>query len=245
MSFGPTLRDHLQNAGFSQAYFAESLGISRARLNNYLMGRSEPDYELLRQMAKKLDVSVDSLLEVESRNIPKEQAKVKSFEASSELVLRSSKPEMENGPYSWIPLYKTTVNGFNFSDVPVAWMRIPEKQTNSLADKTDYALLVSEDSMSPHFLLRDIVLIRSTISYLFLQTRPDNAFFAVRTQEEDKIGLTIRRCFFQNNMLTMVAVNPSVAPIVMDIGQTPFVPITGKAVSMLRVYSDLEKALEE
>lgn len=49
--FGNRLRQLLDERNISQAHFADRIGVSRSRMNNYVAQRSEPDYATLIRIA--------------------------------------------------------------------------------------------------------------------------------------------------------------------------------------------------
>ena len=55
--FGNRLRQLLDERNISQAHFADRIGVSRSRMNNYVAQRSEPDYATLIRIANTLDTS--------------------------------------------------------------------------------------------------------------------------------------------------------------------------------------------
>ena len=52
--FGNRLRQLLDERNISQAHFADRIGVSRSRMNNYVAQRSEPDYATLIRIANTL-----------------------------------------------------------------------------------------------------------------------------------------------------------------------------------------------
>jgi len=101
MPFGTRLKNLLQAKNLSQVNFANSLGISRGRLSNYIAGRSEPNYETLRSIATQLQVSADYLLGLE-----KTEENNGVFHSFSDISFGAIRPRDENGPLAWIPLYE-------------------------------------------------------------------------------------------------------------------------------------------
>ena len=57
--FGNRLRQLLDERNISQAHFADRIGVSRSRMNNYVAQRSEPT---LIRIANTLDTTIDFLL---------------------------------------------------------------------------------------------------------------------------------------------------------------------------------------
>ena len=63
MSLGEVLRSLLEERGVTQKQLADSLNIGASTLGNYMQNIREPDYEVLRSVAKYFNVTTDYLLE--------------------------------------------------------------------------------------------------------------------------------------------------------------------------------------
>lgn len=74
--FSEKLRETRKLKKLTQSQLASLLNISVTTYGDYERGRTEPDLERLKKLAKILDVSIDYLLEVE-RNTDVEYVKVK------------------------------------------------------------------------------------------------------------------------------------------------------------------------
>ena len=61
-TFSERLRDCIDKSGTQQKQLACDLKLSAARLNNYLMGRSEPSFDVLCSLCRALHISSDYLL---------------------------------------------------------------------------------------------------------------------------------------------------------------------------------------
>lgn len=61
MNFGDCLKRVLDDREISQREFAGQLNIAPTTLNGYIKNTRQPDFELVKKIAKKLDVSVDYL----------------------------------------------------------------------------------------------------------------------------------------------------------------------------------------
>lgn len=244
MSFSSQIRKILAQKGLSQAVFANSIGITRGRLNNYIMGRSEPDYELLKKIARSLNVSTDYLLEM-TPDAP--AAAENRRDLGCELKLRETCPEgredSSESSSNWVPVYRASSSKVApaSSSSPVVWMHLPDIDNYSLPTRRSYGLYVTDNSMAPGLLPGDLVLMRPMISYLFLSASDQKAIYSVRLSEEDEVGLCLRHCVLTGNMLSLVADNPCFGAAAFDMEHTSFVPIVGRVVRMIRSYEDLNR----
>lgn len=249
MPFGTRLRNLLQARNISQVNFANLLGITRGRLNNYIAGRSEPDYKTLRSIATHLQVSMDYLLGLEKAD---ESNGV--FHSYSDIVPGAERPEEEAGPFTWIPLYEARPTAPNLEGNgnppapprPLAWLQMEEKHTTPPSFRQSYALLVNDSSMYPRLCPGDLVFIRPMIySYHYLVASCPEDLFSVRLHPSDKIGVSIKHCHQENDILVLSGSNPACAPVIFDMQKVLFVPIMGKAVSMTRSYLDVREVLKQ
>lgn len=242
MSFSAQIRKLLSQKGLSQTVFAESIGITKGRLNNYIMGRSEPDYELLKKIAVALDVSTDYLLEIPTK-AEAESNKAFVLDENYAMVLSSKMPKEEQDPSSWIPIYRSSSEKVpsSIASSEVAWMRVPDAENYSLPTRGCYALLVSDDSMTPSLLPGDLVITRPMISYLFLDGSDTRTIYSVRLTEEDEVGLSLRHCVLAGDLLSILPDNPKFGADAFNMGNTPFVPIAGRSIRMIRNYEDINK----
>lgn len=65
-SLGARIKEKRNEAGLSQEYFAELLGVCRSSVTLYESDRRQPDYELLKAIAKVLSTTTTYLLEGEN-----------------------------------------------------------------------------------------------------------------------------------------------------------------------------------
>lgn len=76
------LKELRERLGYSQAYIADTLKISRVSYNRYEKGEREPDYETLYKIANFFNVSVDFLIGgnnpkiIENKKIPKDLKRI-------------------------------------------------------------------------------------------------------------------------------------------------------------------------
>ena len=63
MSLGEVLRNLLDERDITQKQLADSLNIGTSTLGNYIQNIREPDYEVIKALARFFDVSIDYLLE--------------------------------------------------------------------------------------------------------------------------------------------------------------------------------------
>lgn len=239
MRFASQLKKLLQETNVSQVQFAEELGITRARLNHYTTGRSEPDYALLVRIADKLNVTTDFLLgrkERQQSRVPCVHIGIPEFVAGEEM------PPPETG--NWLPLYESIpdpfANGAKHA-VPHGWLRSENLGAKTYQLNRPYALLIQDDSMPSELLRGDIVYIQpSFFVHTFLLASPIQDIFAVRLRSEDEVGLSLKRCYLQGNLLICIADNPAFHPIVLDMDATLFVPLVGTIAGIWRTYQDKE-----
>ena len=67
MSLGVVLRNLLDEKDITQKQLADSLNIGASTLGNYIQDIREPDYKVLKDLARYLDVSTDYLLEYKTK----------------------------------------------------------------------------------------------------------------------------------------------------------------------------------
>jgi len=63
VSLGEVLRNLIDERDISQKQLADSLNIGASTLGNYIQNIREPDYDVLKSLARYFDVSTDYLLE--------------------------------------------------------------------------------------------------------------------------------------------------------------------------------------
>lgn len=71
--FSDNIRFLRNKINLSQQNFAESLGMSRVRYSKYEDGRSEPPYEILINISKFFNISIDLLLTLDIKKYPLEE----------------------------------------------------------------------------------------------------------------------------------------------------------------------------
>ena len=67
MTFGEKLREARKDAGLSQEEFAEKIGVSRSAVAKWESDRGLPDVGNLKVIASLLNISIDYLLDDDSR----------------------------------------------------------------------------------------------------------------------------------------------------------------------------------
>lgn len=249
MSFGKRLKSLLAQKGFSQTTFAAGLGLTRARLCNYINERSEPDAATLCRIADALAVSTDLLLgRADPRN-----ADFQGSALFSDFVPGREKPASagdEDGGTVWIPLYASRPGtpgselsgaeaGEAESPQPSGWLRETGTSVPTGEFRRPYALILSDDSMAPQIMPGDIVHIQPRFIYHpFMEQNPGRDLFGVRLDAGDTVGTSLKRCSVRNNLLICYSDNTRYAPIVLDMNRILFVPLIGKVVSLWRKYPD-------
>ena len=60
--FARRLSALIQLHGMTQAQLADDLGITPQAISSYVKGKTTPDYDMLRNIANRLEISIDFLL---------------------------------------------------------------------------------------------------------------------------------------------------------------------------------------
>lgn len=228
-TFGECLRDLLYERKISQISFAEKLGISRARLNNYLADRSEPNQATLIAIADLLNVNTDYLLGRAASSVSFEAQRNASFPFFAPYGV--TQPPSEAPPDS-IPLYLSRTRNTPAPKAisPIGWL--PFRKSSA---QRGYALLVADNSMEPALLKGDVVYIQLTIiSHALLSDLSMSDIFSARLTPEDTVGLTLRRCHMRDNTLLLLADNTGYDPIILDMNKVLFRPLVGKVTAFWR-----------
>ena len=81
MKFGDVLRELLEEQNLSQKQLAAELNISASALGNYIRNNREPDFEILKRIARYFCVSTDFLLnyQLNSRSDYRDQKLLQIF----------------------------------------------------------------------------------------------------------------------------------------------------------------------
>lgn len=239
-TFGERLRSLLYERKISQISFAEKLGISRARLNNYLADRSEPNQATLINIADLLKINTDYLLGRAASSGcfgTQENAPVPFFTPYG-LTQTPSDAHPDA-----IPLYLSWTKNTPASNAtaPIGWLPF-----RKVSPQRSYALLVADDSMEPALLKGDVAYIQLTIlSHALLSDLSMSDVFSVRLTPDDTIGLTLKRCHIRDNTLLLLADNTAYDPIILDMNKALFRPLVGKVAAFWRSWgtSHLERFL--
>lgn len=229
--FGNRLRQLLDEKKISQAHFADRIGVSRSRMNNYVARRSEPDYATLVRIANTLDTSIDFLLgKSEHQGLPQQAANPNGI--PDFLPNRGEEPD----PDRWIPLYGSqhAVPEPLSPPRPVGWLRhdTPHQADNY---RRCYAILVKDDSMKPYLLPGDVAYIQPmVIFHNCLSNSPTSDIYAVRLHEDDPVGVSLKKCYSRGNLLVFFCENSLYSPAILNMTQIRFSPIIGKVMYIWR-----------
>ena len=68
MDFGDVLRALLEERDITQKQLAQDLTIAPSTIGGYVQNKSEPDFKILKQIAKYFDTSIDYLLDYRTKN---------------------------------------------------------------------------------------------------------------------------------------------------------------------------------
>lgn len=230
--FGNRLRRLLDAKNISQAHFADRIGVSRSRMNNYITQRSEPDYATLIRIANDLDTTIDFLLgKSEHQGLPQ------TSNMGSMPTFQPNKGTLTNmDPDHWIPLYKLqfTIPEEQNAPQPIGWIHYESPQAASNYRRC-YAILVNDDSMKPYLLPGDIAYIQPmVIFHNCLSGYPANDIYSVRLHENDTIGVSLKKCYSRDNLLVFFCENSLYSPHILNMTQIRFSPITGKVMYIWR-----------
>ncbi|EOL50147.1 hypothetical protein RV11_GL002264 [Enterococcus phoeniculicola] len=76
MEFSEILREKRALLGITQEELAKELNVSRSAISNWEIGRNYPDVQTLIDLAKILDLSLDSLLNTDNKILKKVDRKL-------------------------------------------------------------------------------------------------------------------------------------------------------------------------
>jgi len=235
--FGGKLRELLDARAYPQSHLADQLSISRARVNNYIAGRSEPDYATLKQIANILDTSIDFLLgntQHQYMEITYSMGATPDFVAKRDVHDESMMCHDE-----WIHIYHSqhAIPSKHSASLyePIGWIR--HKSSNKVHHHHNnlYALYVQDDSMHSSIMRGDIVYVQPTVMFHnFIPALSSNNIYAVRLHEQDPIGLSIKKCYSRDDLLIFFCDNGEYAPFLMHIRKVLFSPIVGQVICLWR-----------
>ena len=237
MLISKQLRALLSGSNLSQTAFAEQLGITRARLSNYLTGRSEPDCATLCRIADVLHVSTDYILGRKSR------------ESSNQASPAQGMPALSPGPQkpapsaagSWLPVYRAISQSESegFHPEILGWfLDARHDEDIDWGVRQPYGLLVSDSALAPNFVAGDLVFVQPRLfSCPYSPLTINGGLFSIRLNRLDTIGLSIRRCTVSGQTLVCYGESPASAPLLMDLSKMLYAPVTGVVTSMLRDFS--------
>lgn len=231
--FGNRLRHLLEEKNISQAHFADRIGITRSRMNNYIMQRSEPDCATLIRIANALDTTIDFLLgRTEHQGLPQTAPANGLPDFLPSRGPDSPRPD----PAHWIALHRSqyAVPETPLSPEPVGWLRheTPHQPDNY---RQCYAILVEDDSMRPYLLPGDVAYIQPmVIFHNCLSSAPTSDIYAVRLHGEDSVGVSLKKCYSRGNLLVFFCENSLYSPSILNMTQIRFSPITGKVMCVWR-----------
>lgn len=231
MVFCEVLKELISDRDISQVYLAEKLGITRSRLNNYISGRSEPGFDMLKDIASFFNVSVDQMLGRSSG-----AGFVHQNEPNPEIVKGGAKPPETESDAQWIPIY-LSVSSFkdkpeNVSPKPLGWLKVRKKSISSIGYRKHYALLVNDDTMAPELQPGDIAYVQP--SFFLHSVIPINNLYAIRFHHSDDVGLAIKRCSIVDNILLCGSNDYKCPPIIYNMERTIFEPIVGFVIGIWR-----------
>lgn len=223
MNFGVIIKELTRDNGIPQSKLAKELGITRSRLNNYISKRSEPDFEMLKNIARYFDVSIDYLL----GRTPKSMPKTNNF--APEIVPGELMPESSGENVQWVPIYLSVASYSARSEgqpaLPLGWLKTNKHGIKNIGFRMHYALLINDDSMFPELHPGDIAYVQP--SFFLHSIIPSQNLYSIRLYHTDNVGLAIKRCYVFKNILMCIAENARYEPIIFRMEKTIFEPIFG------------------
>ena len=231
MKFSNILKELIADRDVTQSSLAEYLGITRSRLNNYISGRSEPDFELLKNIAGFFNVSIDYLL---GRTGQVTISDNKDF--VPEIVKGREPPKGLDPETQWVPIYLSvpSFKGKHEDSRPeqLGWIMTKRNAIGSAGFREHYALLVNDTTMSPELMPGDIAYVQP--SYFLHSIIPSNKLYSIRLYHSDHVGLAIKRCFVLDNILLGFADDKDSEPMIYNMEHTIFEPIVGYIIGVWR-----------
>ena len=231
--FGTRLRQLLAEKSISQTNFADMIGITKSRMNNYIIQRSEPDYATLIRIANALDTTTDYLLgKTEHQGLPQ----TVSPAGIPEFIPRQGEWNKPSDNKEWIDIYISCPEVVESATdcQPVGWIRHPcHKHPHNFREP--YALIIKDDTMKPYLMPHDIAFIQPMVIFHNCLPNSNNVdIYSVRLSSEDTIGLSLKKCYSRGNMLVFYCENSFYNPYIINITQIKFYPIIGKVMSIWR-----------
>lgn len=233
--FGQRIKGLLKSRGVNQSDFAANIGMSQARFNNYLTGKTEASYEVLVAVAESLSVSVDYLLGL-TLNASECRA-LEEGEISPMFAQTVEEGEDDFGTVVWVPAYKTLceTENINLSQAikPDSWIK-SEATGISVFGSVRY-LIQTDDSMAPYALKGDRLFVtHASYEYPASELIDGNALYSVRLSKDDTIGRNIRYCYIAGGVIFIRCANPAYKPVSFELSKIDFNPIAGKVLCLFR-----------
>lgn len=197
--FSENIRVLRSQKNISQTKQAEELIITRVRLAKYEEGRSEPPFEILQRMARHFHVSIDILLNVDLRKIPKDSLlKLEQNRLLLPITIdKDGKDYIEILPYKAKAGYLT-----NYSD-PEFIENLDLMSLPFLGNEKHRAFPIDGDSMPPHN--EDSFIIGKFIDAI--SEIKDGRTYVVLTKDEGIVYKRLYKTKNTNNSFTMVSDN--------------------------------------
>ncbi|MBO4318519.1 MAG: helix-turn-helix transcriptional regulator [Mailhella sp.] len=236
MSVSTQLKSMLASSNLSQAAFADRLGITRARLSNYLTGRSEPDCATLCRIADVLHVSADYIL---GRKLNSPDTVAHMPGGMPALHSGPEKPQRQDSG-TWMPVYRSVSRAEEDRHPEILGWFLDARHGEDIdwGPRQPYGLLIDDDALAPNLVRGDLVFIQPRLfSCPYSPLTMDGGLFSVRLSRLDTIGLSVRHCAVSGQSLVFYGNMTSEPPVLMDVGKLLYAPVTGVVTSMLRDFS--------
>ena len=217
------VKDIIEGMNISQTDLAARLDITVQRLNGYLTGRTRPDNAMLVKIADTLNVTADFLLGITENAIP-----YMSIGESSSLTYEqypSSNPRLtlkvyeSRNPQTGV----TTVSEYTTAIVRMGTSESAQPgDLDSYFSVHRYAIIIKEDSMSPDFMLNDLIYMQSA------GTRESGKIYALKMNGDDVPGVCLRKCTFKDHFIIASPLNEKYLPELIDLREITYDPVVAK-----------------
>lgn len=182
----------------TQVQLGLKIGVGRTTITNYESGVSEPSYELLQNIVKQLDVSIDEIINTDIQLMEEDNPNVNNF------YQIASEPMYEYGrkPITGIPLIPSEAfagvgtpydNSYTFDKIEDRYI-VPLFEGKGI----DFLISVKGSSMYPKYSSGDIVACKLLEERLFVQW---NKVYVIDTKSQGTMIKRLRKSTIENHIL--------------------------------------------
>lgn len=222
--FSERVKCLIKARNLTQARLARVLNLSPSRLSNYIAGDVEAGNALLCRIADALETTTDYLIGLSSDACPGGYPK--------EIKIKYAGTNSENGAMVIsIPVFKSG----EISCVPYDYLTCGGIMKNKYV--RPYCIDITDDSMQPYCIKGDRVVIAPR-TYLppVINNLDPKRLYAVRTDENDKIGLTVRHCLAKDDVIFLRPSNMNYDTLALNFSSLAYKPVAGVVVNIIRQF---------